>query len=94
LTSTFTAQTPGFQSHNYGRVGGSAAVGSGDDVDVVDRFRAAGCGCRFRPDNRDAQGNKILRIRDAVWKLSSIQWARKAHRWQGHCRGEKPWGAR
>jgi hypothetical protein len=48
FTSTFTAQTLGFQSHNYGRVGGSAAVGSGDDVDVVDRFRAARSGCRFR----------------------------------------------
>jgi hypothetical protein len=34
----FTAQTLGFQSHNYRRVGGFAAVGSGDDVDVVDRF--------------------------------------------------------
>jgi hypothetical protein len=80
LTRAFAAQTLGFQSHNYGRVGGFAAVGSGDDVDVVDRFRAAGSGCRFRPNYHDAQGNKILRIRDAVWKLSSIQWARKAQR--------------
>jgi hypothetical protein len=80
LTRAFAAQTLGFQSHNYGRVGGSAAAGSGDDVDVVDRFRAARLRCRFRPNYHDAQGNKILRIRDAVWKLSSSQWAREAHR--------------
>jgi hypothetical protein len=79
FTSTFTAQTPGFQSHDYRRVGGSAAVASGDDVDVFDRFRAAGSGCPFRPIYHDAEGKKILRIRDGIWKLSSIRWARKAH---------------
>jgi hypothetical protein len=78
FTSTFTAQAPGFQSHNHRRVGGFAAVASGDDVDVFDRFRAAGCGCRFRPIYHDAQGKKIVRIRDGIWKLSSIQWPKSA----------------
>lgn len=42
FTSTFTAQTLGFQSHHYRRVGGFAALASGEDIDLVDRFRAAG----------------------------------------------------
>jgi hypothetical protein len=41
FTSAFTAQTLGFQSHNYRRVGGFAAVASGEDACLVDRFRAA-----------------------------------------------------
>jgi hypothetical protein len=72
----------GFQSQHYWRVG--------EDVDLVDRFRAAGSdlGCVGLESTKaassglyhDAQGKKIPRIRDGDWKPSSIQWARKAHR--------------
>jgi hypothetical protein len=42
----------GFQSQHYWRVGGFAALASGEDVDLVDRFRAAqqinpACGCDY-----------------------------------------------
>jgi hypothetical protein len=46
FTSTFTAQTLGFQSQHYRRVGVFAALASGEDVDLVDRFRAAGSDLR------------------------------------------------
>jgi hypothetical protein len=42
LTSAFTAQAVEFQSQHHGRVAAFAALVSGDDVDLVDRFRVAG----------------------------------------------------
>jgi glycosyltransferase involved in cell wall biosynthesis len=37
----------GFSSEVYWRVGGFAALASGEDVDLVERFRAAGCRIRW-----------------------------------------------
>jgi hypothetical protein len=67
LTSTFTAQAVEFQAQHYRRVGGFAALASGEDVDLPARslpccrlrawLRLIGTSqrCRIRPIYHDAQ---------------------------------------
>ena len=79
-----------FRLRHYGRVGAPVGLCGGKGVDLVDRFpcsklrplpRRIGTG--FRPSHRDAQGKRILRIRDGLEAASN-----------GIARGVNPRGAR
>ena len=72
FTSTFTAQTLGFQSQHYRRVGGFAALAPTLAASDWNQPRLPVPAYRSR-----RAGKKILRIRDGDWKPSSAPWAGK-----------------